>query len=80
MVLIIDYAGTVEELSLGSVTSGIVLIRGMRFGRGVEGVCREGEIGLWRDARAGRATVINWRAGETGKCDGGVRIVEEIIL
>lgn len=33
--LIIDYAGTVKELSLGTIASGIVLIGGMRVGRGV---------------------------------------------
>ena len=46
VVLIIDYAGTVEQLSLGSITSRIVLIGGVRVGRGVEGVCRKGEVGV----------------------------------
>jgi len=38
---IINYAGTVEELCLGSITSGVVGIG--------EGVCGKGEIGLGRD-------------------------------
>lgn len=44
LVWIIDYAGTVEELSLGSITSSIVLIGGMRVGRGIEGGCGKGEV------------------------------------
>lgn len=69
----IDYAGTVEELSLGSITSGIVLIGGMGVGRGVEGVCGKGEIGLRRDTGGSdRMVVINWKAAETRKGDGGI--------
>jgi len=44
LVLIIKYTGTVEELCLSAITSGIVGIGGMRVGRGVEGIRGEGEI------------------------------------
>jgi hypothetical protein len=42
--VIVDYAGTVEEFNLGSITSGIVLIGGMMFGGGIESVCGKREI------------------------------------
>ena len=67
---IVDYAGTVEELCLSSITSGIIGIG--------EGVCREGEIGLGRE---GRGRVVNWSATETGQGNGGVIwVVQEILL
>jgi hypothetical protein len=67
---IVDYAGTVEELCLSSITSGIIGIG--------EGVCREGEIGLGSD---GRGRVVHWSAAETGQGNGGVVwVVQEILL
>lgn len=78
MVWVINYAGTVEELCLGSITSGIVGIGGVRVGRGVEGVGRKGEVGLGRDGGRG---MIDWGAAETGQGDRGVvGVVEEILL
>lgn len=67
---VVDYAGTVEELCLSPVTSGIIWIG--------KGVCREGEIGL---GSYGRGSVVNWSAAETGQGNGGVVwVVEEIFL
>lgn len=64
MVWVINYAGIVQEFS---ITSGIVGIRGVRVGRGVEGVCGKGEIGLRGDnGRSGGAVVVDWGATETG--------------
>jgi hypothetical protein len=61
---VINYASTIEELS---ITSGIVGIRGVRVGRGVEGVCGKGEIGLMGDSgRSSGGVVIDWGATETG--------------
>lgn len=82
MVWIIDYAGTVEELGLGSVTSGIVLIGGMVVGGGVEGVRGKGEIRMRGDGGgSSRVMVVNWDAAETGKGDGAVGwVVEEVLL
>ena len=62
LVWIINYAGTVEELCLSPITSRIVGIGGMRVGRRIEGVCREGEIGM----RDGGVMVIHWSATKTG--------------
>jgi len=67
---IVDYAGTVEELCLSSITSGIIGVG--------ERVCREGEIGLRSD---GRGRVVNRSAAETGQGDGCiVWVVQEILL
>ena len=50
----------------------------MRVRRGVKGVGRKREIGVGGNG-SGRGVVVNWRAAESGKGDGGVgRIAEEI--
>jgi len=67
LVWVINYAGTVEELGLGPITSGIVGIRGVGVGRRVEGVCGKGEIGLVRDSGGSRGgMVVDWSAAKTG--------------
>jgi len=67
VVWIVNYAGTVEELCLSTITSGIVGIRGVRVGGRVEGVCRKGEIGLMRDGGgSGGGMMVDWSTAETG--------------
>lgn len=80
VVRIINYAGTVEELCLSSITSGIVGIGGVRVR--VEGVCGKGEIRLGRnDGGRCRGVMVDWSAAETGQGDGGVAwVAEEILL
>jgi hypothetical protein len=57
----------IEELCLGSITSGIVGIRGVRVVGGVERVRGEGEIGVGRDSGgSGRGMVVEWGTAETG--------------
>jgi hypothetical protein len=66
LVWIINYTGTVKELRLSSITSGIVGIR-VGVGRRVEGVCGKGEIGLVRDSGGSSGgMVVDWSAAEAG--------------
>jgi hypothetical protein len=70
LVWITNHAGTVEEVCLGTIASGIVGVGGMRIGRGVEGGCGKGEIGLGRDGGgSGGGMMIDWSTTETGECD-----------
>jgi hypothetical protein len=45
----------------------------MGVGRGIEGVCGKGKIGLCRDTGGrDKMVLINWKAAETRKGDGGI--------